>query len=153
MVNRSKNIGTQAETAVVRAIRGLGFPQAERRALAGTYDLGDITGCPGVVWEVKAGAAAKTASDGQIAAWLVETETERVNAHADVAVLVTARAGIGALNADRWWAHVPTGFFHGVNSGDPVRMQLATLCSMLRFAGYGNPLDEGPTAELEQVAP
>ena len=126
---------------MVRALRGLGFPQAERRALAGIHDLGDITGCPGIVWEVKAGAAAKTASDGQIDAWLAETEAERVNARADVGVLVTARAGIGALNADRWWAHVPVGFSHETTTGFPVRMTLANACSMLRFAGYGEPVE------------
>jgi hypothetical protein len=55
MTNRSKNIGTAAETAVVKAARAYGFPGAERRALHGSTDLGDILLCPGVIVEVKAG--------------------------------------------------------------------------------------------------
>jgi hypothetical protein len=52
-VNPSKARGTAAETAVVRFLRGSGYPGAERRALAGTQDRGDIAGIPGLVIEVK----------------------------------------------------------------------------------------------------
>ena len=62
MTGRPKDIGTAAETAVVRFLRDNGFPLAERRALHGSTDRGDITGTPGLVWEVKGGDAAKTAS-------------------------------------------------------------------------------------------
>jgi len=144
---RPKDIGTAAETAVVRALRTLGFPHAERRALAGAYDLGDITGCPGLVWEVKGGDAAKNASDGLIADWLAETEQERVNAGAGVGVLVIQRRGIGAGNAHRWWAIVRakaciSSADHAAIPDFPVRMLLADVCLLLRRAGYGQPLDE-----------
>ena len=46
MTNRPKAIGTAAETAVVRYLAAHGFPAAERRALHGATDLGDITGTP-----------------------------------------------------------------------------------------------------------
>lgn len=140
-MTRPKDIGTSAETAVVRALRRLGFPNAERRALAGTYDLGDITGTPGVVWEVKAGNAAKTASDGQVTKWLEETERERLNAKADHGVLVLQRAGIGAANAHRWWAISRSGRPGGAHSVT-VRHTLEDACVLLRLAGYGEPLDE-----------
>ena len=39
MVTRSKDIGTRAETAVVRYLAAHGFPAAERRALHGATDL------------------------------------------------------------------------------------------------------------------
>jgi hypothetical protein len=149
MTNRSKSVGTAAETAVVRALRQLGFPHAERRALAGAYDLGDITGTPGVVWEVKGGQAAKTASDGQVEAWLAETNRERDNAGALVGVLVMARSGIGAANADRWWA-VSRWPIQIENpriearladfSGFPIRMHLRDMTTILRVLGYGEPL-------------
>src|SRR5690606_27104000 len=53
-MSRSKDIGTRAETAVVRYLRANGFEHAERRALRGRQDAGDITGTPGICWEVKA---------------------------------------------------------------------------------------------------
>lgn len=133
MSARPKDIGTAAETAVVRALRQHGFPHAERRALAGAHDLGDITGTPGIVWEVKGGNAAKTASDGQVQKWLDETETERINARATVGVLVMARAGIGAANADRWWAVVRWPHLAGL----PARMLLRDVCALLNSFGYG----------------
>ena len=144
MVNKPKAIGTSAETAVVRALRTLGFPHAERRALAGIHDLGDITGTPGICWEVKGGEAAKTASDQQIAAWLDETEQERINARADIGILVIQRRGIGPSNAHRWWAILrANAWILGATRFDfPTRMLLADACQLLRWAGYGQPLPE-----------
>ncbi|HEY3546255.1 MAG TPA: hypothetical protein VGK17_09200 [Propionicimonas sp.] len=147
-MNRPKAIGTAAETAVVRAARRLGFPNAERRALRGRHDVGDILLCPGVVLEVKGGQAARSASDGQVSAWLAETERERVNAHAAAAVLVTQRAGVGEPNAERWTAHLRLGQMAGLCgwplSGPvdtaPLRLSLADALSVLRSAGYGEPL-------------
>lgn len=140
MTNRPKAIGTAAETAVVRYLRAHGFPQAERRALTGSLDQGDITGTPGICWEVKGGTAAKTASDGQVAAWLVETETERVNSGADIGVLVLQRAGIGPANAGRWWAVVPVGVFDPEDRFPyPARLHLSDIAQVLRRYGYGDP--------------
>lgn len=149
MTNRPKAIGTSAETAVVRALRTLGFPHAERRALTGALDQGDITGCPGLVFEVKGGEAAKVASDAQISAWLAETEAERLNAGADIGVLVLQRRGVGAANAGRWWAVVAIDtirrlvcdhFDAAVCLDQPARLLLADVTTLLRTAGYGEPL-------------
>lgn len=79
-MTRPRDIGTRAETAVVRVLRDHGFPHAERRALRGSQDAGDITGTPGVVWEVKGGERAKNASHGQLSKWLHETSRERETA-------------------------------------------------------------------------
>jgi hypothetical protein len=141
MTARPKDIGTAAETAVVRALRQLGFPHAERRALTGSLDQGDITGTPGIVWEVKGGNAAKTASDGQVEKWLDETETELDNAGARHGILVLARPGIGAANAHRWWAI--TREYVGPSDLTVVfRTTLADACLRLRSWGYGEPLPE-----------
>lgn len=148
---RPKDIGTAAETAVVRAARRLGFPGAERRALHGSTDLGDVLLCPGAIVEVKGGDAARKASDGQIAAWLGETDRERLNAGAAVGLLVTQRSGIGATNADRWWAHLSLdqlaswrGLIRvpgaaGVDVA-PVRLFLGDALLLLRTCGWGEPL-------------
>lgn len=158
-MNRSKAKGTAAESAVVTFLRANGFPHAERRALAGADDLGDVLVTAGVIVECKAGAAAEQASDGQIAAWLDETERERVNANAALALLVTKRKGKGAANAGQWWAHLRgvalrriglhplVGFALddlralGALDGLTIRLTLADAVTLLRAAGYGTPLD------------
>ena len=137
MVNPSKAIGTQAETLVTRYLQENGFGTAERRALHGTYDLGDITGTPGICWEIKSGHAAETASDGLINAWLAETETERVNAEADIGVLVVKRKGKG--NAGDWWAIEWRG--HPKGRRYPVRYLLKDWVFMIRQEGYGDELE------------
>ncbi|ASU81423.1 hypothetical protein CDO52_00295 [Nocardiopsis gilva YIM 90087] len=149
-MSRSKAIGTAAESAVVRFLRPHGWPYAERLALSGAADRGDITGTPGVVWEVKSGRSAETAGDSLIRDWLEETETERRNAGADVAVLVTKRAGFSADRAASWWAHMDAATLAAllgarrplpdITVTAPVRMHLSAAAALLRAAGYGEPL-------------
>ena len=106
-MNKPKAIGTKAETAVARYLKANGFPHAERRALRGREDAGDITGTPGVCWEVKGGDMARDASDTNVLDWLCDTERERRAARADVGVLVLQRRAVGPANAHRWWTIVP----------------------------------------------
>lgn len=158
-MSRPKDIGTAAETAVVRWLRNNGWPQAERRALRGTDDAGDITGTIGLAWEIKAGQAAHTASDQQIEQWMRETETERENAGAEFGFLILRRKGKG--DPGQWWAWVWLADLMAIASayrhprvspfpaGDPpVRVTLAHLVTELRAAGYGEPepLTEGTSA-------
>jgi hypothetical protein len=103
VTNRSKNIGTAGETRVVRYLTANGFPEAERRALAGQQDKGDILVCPGVIAEEKAGLAAEKASDHQLRLWCEETERERQHAGASHAFLVVKRAGHGATKIGGWY--------------------------------------------------
>src|SRR5690606_15879618 len=106
-VSRSKDIGTRAETAVAKYLRANGFEHAERRALRGAADAGDITGTPGICWEVK--ARKRPISDTDVAAWLAETETEAAAADAEIGVLVVRRPGVGEAHAGRWWAYMRLG--------------------------------------------
>lgn len=149
MTNRPKNIGTAAETAVVRAARLRGFPNADRLTLTGNKDRGDIGLCPGVILEVKGGAAAKDASDHQIDMWIAETLRERIHAGAEHAFLVTQRRGVGAPNAHRWHAWTTIADLNVLRPSDtnpyaylPIRMTLDHLLWLLRFHGYGTPLAE-----------
>lgn len=156
---RPKDIGTAAETAVVRYLQTHGWPYAERRALAGAQDLGDVTGTPGLAWEVKGGRAAEQASDGLLSDWLAETEVERTHAGADIGVLVTKRSGYGPARAASWWAHLDVRQLARLTQGDaadmpdtaaaaPVRMHLSTAVLLLRAAGYGEPLAQEAAAEV-----
>lgn len=161
MANRPKNIGTAAETAVVRAARRHGFPHADRLTLTGSQDRGDVGLCPGVILEVKGGEAARRASDQLIATWLAETERERINAGAHLAFLVTQRPGIGAPNAHRWWAHMTlTTLLHLADGYDydrgptgriPLRMTLDSALALLRDAGYGQAMDVDIDVDVQVV--
>lgn len=149
----SKRIGTPVETAVARYFQAHGFPHCERRALSGVEDKGDLTGIPGLCVEIKGGKAAENASDGQIQAWLDETETERMNARADIGILAVKRKGVGLNRAGEFWAVVDGGVFADLiyersdgrpmfePIGFPVRMHLQNLVEVLRDAGYGTPRD------------
>jgi hypothetical protein len=147
---RPKDKGTDAERAVVRYLQAYGWPNAERRALRGTQDAGDITGTPGICWEVK--SRKRPVSDLDVTTWLVETETETAAAGAEIGVLVVRRHGVGEGHAGRWWAYMRLGtaaILHVtlVNptpetwNGPPVRMLLGDAVELLRAAGYGEPLE------------
>lgn len=99
-MSASKEKGTRAETALAEYLRGY-WPYAERRALCGSVDKGDIAGIPGVVWECKAGERLC------IPQWLAETECERVNAGAELGILAVKPKGVGTTNVGRWWAIKP----------------------------------------------
>jgi len=153
MVNRPKQIGTAAETAVVRAARTRGFPHADRLTLTGNKDRGDISLTPGVIVEVKGGEKARNASDLDIERWLTETDRERNHANADVALLVTQRRGVGAPNAHRWWAWWRLSSLVSLTADVPantlpihqtlvVRMLLDDALTIIRTAGYGQPLTD-----------
>ena len=85
MANPSKQKGTAYETAVAKYLVEHGFPYAERRALNGSTDRGDIAGIPGVVLELK---AAKTLC---LSEWMDEVRVEKQNAHAEVGAAVVKR--------------------------------------------------------------
>lgn len=111
-MSASKRKGTSWESAIVDYLRASGVPHAERRALNGAKDRGDIAGLPGVVVE------AKSAAQVQLAAWLEEAKAERDNDGAEVGVVWFKRRGKGSP-ADGY-----------------VLMDGATLVDLLKAAGY-----------------
>ena len=144
-MSKSKQIGTLAETAVVRYLREHGFGMAERRALRGADDAGDITGTPGICWEIKGGQAAKIASQAQVDAWLSDTDREAINSGSRIGILVMQRAGYGPLRCGQWWAVTHYGSIAFATRSDrladmPVHMSLEAMVMVLRESGYGDPL-------------
>ena len=141
MVTRSKDIGTRAEAAVVRYLCANGWANAERRALRGSADWGDVTGTPGLVWEVKGGDAAKDASDNQIADWMDEAQTEAGNAGATYGFLIVARR---RKNVRDWWAVIDVCDLAKLVRCDAreqasnmhTRITLAQLVELLAIAGW-----------------
>jgi Holliday junction resolvase len=118
-MSKAKQKGTAAETAVVRWLNSNGFPTAERRALTGQFDQGDVTGIPGLVIEVKNHKSYK------IPEWLKETLAEKANAKADIGLLVIKPNGVGDTRVGEWW----------------VVLTLSEVGSILRELGYGNELE------------
>lgn len=74
MSNPSKAKGTKFEVDVVEYLRTHGFPHAERRALRGTNDAGDIAGVVGFTIEVKNHKALDLGN------WCKQAAAEAVNA-------------------------------------------------------------------------
>ncbi|MFI6873543.1 hypothetical protein ACIBL6_08900 [Streptomyces sp. NPDC050400] len=89
---RNKAKGTRAESAAVKYLREH-FPAAERRALSGNEDRGDIAGVPETVGEVKA------AERIELTRWQRETLTEMANAGAMNAFLLVK---VPYKNVARW---------------------------------------------------
>lgn len=112
-MSASRRKGTAWETAIVAALRDNGWPHAERRALAGAADKGDVAGIPGVVVEAKAAKAIT------LAAWADELAAEVTNAAADIGVLWVKRRG-RTSPLDGYAVLAPT-----------------HLLALLRAAGYG----------------
>ena len=88
VTNRSKQKGTTFESDVVACLQAHGYPHAERRALAGNVDKGDITGL-GPRWVIEC----KAVREITLASFVDEAEVERGNAGADYGVAVVKRRG------------------------------------------------------------
>jgi len=85
MVNKPKILGTTWETAVVTFLRQYSFAKkAERRALSGGLDKGDIINAVHVF-------ECKNTKSIDLAAGLREAEIERVNASTEYAFLIVKR--------------------------------------------------------------
>jgi hypothetical protein len=87
IMNRSKQRGTAWESRVVSFLQEHGWPHAERRALHGSQDKGDILGIPGWVIECK------NASRLELAEWVKELQAEIRNARTAHGALWLKRRG------------------------------------------------------------
>jgi hypothetical protein len=86
-MSAARRKGTAWETEIVRYLIEQGWVHAERRALHGAEDKGDIAGLPGVVIE------AKSANRHELAVWWEEAKAERRNARAATSCVWFKRRG------------------------------------------------------------
>ena len=86
-MGRSRAKGTSWESAIVTYLQTAGWVHTERRALNGAKDRGDIAGIPGVCIE------AKSAARIELAEWLKEAQTEKVNSGASVGAVWIKKRG------------------------------------------------------------
>lgn len=147
--------GQEAQRAVARYLRTVGFPGADsaprvryRRTDNGDqHDPFDITGIPGLVISVKNDAS------NAISKWLGEVELGCNNLGGDFALLVVRRKG--KAQPAQWWAWYSLPALNRLLTGVGGRhtfsgtacMELAELVPNLRRAGYGDPL---PEPEIQQ---
>ena len=110
-MTKSKAKGTAFERLIADHLKTW-WPYADRAPLTGNKDRGDISGIPGLVWELK---NAKTL---RLSEWLEEAETERQNANADHGLLVVKRRG------------------HGRPADQYAILTLGQLIHLLKDAGY-----------------
>jgi hypothetical protein len=94
-MSRSRAKGTAAETQVVAYLQSMGFIHAERRALSGAKDRGDVAGIPGTVIEVK------NVIKPELAEWVKEAAAERDHDHAMWGVVWHKKRG--AQFPDSWY--------------------------------------------------
>ena len=97
----SKRKGTAAETALVKYLREKGFGQAERRALAGNHDKGDIAGAGNLTWEVKNQGTYK------LGLWIDELQIEKQNAGTEHGVVIMKPKYVGLDKVYAWYAVLP----------------------------------------------
>lgn len=135
MSTKSKARGTDTETKVVRYLIENGFPKAERRALKGVEDQGDVTGIEGLCIEIKGDRSNK------VSAWKAETVKEAAHARAGMYLLVVR---VDYKPVERWEVHIPWNLlgaeypvFGGpVEDWQWVRMDLRLAAFLLRTQGY-----------------
>lgn len=140
--------GKEAERNVARYLRAHGFPHAERAVRTGyttdtraVSDPGDITGTPGLVWQVK------DQEREHVEHWMLQTEGQADSANADLGLLIVRRRG--KAEPGRWWAWLPiidltwlaTGSYDAVRALGRrtrlARVELGDLVPLLLAAGYG----------------
>lgn len=125
MSTKSKAKGTKAEGEVVKYLQHW-WPAAERRALSGNKDKGDVAGVPGVCIEIKA------AQTQLLAAWFRETLVEQENAGAESCLLVVKRPYKPVDQWDAWMPDAQAALLVDYEGGAWCRMDLSLAVAMLR---------------------
>lgn len=143
-------LGKEQERRIVRWCRDHGFPKADRvvrtgagRDYAHRPDEGDVWLAPGVIAQSKRMSPVGRA-ERAVPQWMRETEAQGLAAHADVALLIVRREG--TTDVGEWWAFLHLGTLidlvdgRGIWGSESVRMTVADAATLIRVAGYGEPL-------------
>lgn len=89
-MSASKRKGTAGESAVVDTLQAAGYP-AERRALSGAKDRGDVSGIRARIGRVV--IEVKNCAQMALGAWVDEANAERDNDNAAIGVVWHKRRG------------------------------------------------------------
>jgi len=102
-MSKAKQKGTKAETDVVMWLKAEGWVHAERRALSGNLDKGDINMGAPVVIEVK---DHKTIT---LSEWMKELKVEMGNANVTMGAVIAKKRG--TMQVGDWYAVMPAYVF------------------------------------------
>ena len=139
LMGANKDRGTRAETAVVRLAREMGWPYAERRALTGGKDRGDVTGVIGVTIQIK------DVERKSVGKWQQDTLEQSMNDSTKTCLLIVKTK---YKNVKQWDTYIPLyqllyesdtmrTVFSGAWEELPwVRMDLEHAFEWLKEAGY-----------------
>lgn len=153
MVNRPKQKGTAAETAVAKYLVARGFTGAERRPLHGSVDKGDVRVTRRIIAQVKAGKMAETASENQLDRWLEETTTQAINAGEDfLGILVTKAAGVSGDNAHNWYGHTTLAVLNYLQGNELTDPCVEDIRVSMRFGNLVTVIEDFTIAENRRVA-
>jgi hypothetical protein len=146
VTNKPKAIGTKAETATLKRVKRI-FPRADRAALHGSGDIGDLLNTGRFCFEVKGGEAARNAcassTSREIDRWYQEAVVEAHNAGVRYPVLVVQRRGVNYPDAGRWWAIVSAADFADIMGAGGhqntalLRIELDELLDIIGDMGLG----------------
>lgn len=143
--------GTVAERYAYEYARKNGFGLADRIVKKGIHDEGDVALCPGVVLQVK-NYPSKYSPVLPPLEWARATEEQRLRRRADYGILLVKPPAVGYTRPGLWhaWVRVvdlgslltPTAAWAHVEDMDldPVRMTYDAILTVLRHAGYGDPV-------------
>jgi len=126
----NKDKGTSAEREVVKYLRSAYWPHAERRALTGRLDRGDVTGVIGVVFQVK------HVKQQRLATWFKEVLEQAANDGGSVPVLVVRTF---RKNVRQWDTYVQLNWLLDEDIFPEevfARMDLETVAHLLHKRGY-----------------
>lgn len=126
----NKDKGTAAEREVVKYLRSKYWPYAERRALTGRLDRGDVTGVLGVVIQVK------DVQQKKLGTWFEEVQVQAANDGGSVAVLVVRTF---RKNVSKWDTYVQLNWLLDEDMFPPgvfARMDLEAVADLLHKRGY-----------------
>lgn len=104
VVNKPKNKGTKAETDTVNWAKKHEFYAADRIALSGVNDRGDVRITTGIMVQVKDGYTNnREPTDFQIDGWLKNAEKQRIRGEFDVVLLAHKRYMKADPDEWRWY--------------------------------------------------
>jgi hypothetical protein len=99
MSNPQRRKGTAAEAAVVAHLRNW-WPDAERRALHGSQDLGDVI----LPRNIDLTIEIKNQRTYNFPAWFKQMQDEQINAKTTRGLLIIKPNGVGVSQIGNWWA-------------------------------------------------
>lgn len=132
-MSKNKDAGTWAETQVTRSYIKAGWLYAERRALTGALDKGDIAGIPDFCTQVK------NVATPRLETWFAELLDQKENAKASGCLLVVRKKYKPVAKWDAWmpYGQLCPGVATPPEGVSPwVRMDLDLAQAWMKTAGY-----------------